>query len=133
MRIWQDRRVDVADYGRLLGETPEVQRLREQSHEVRRLVLELAEKGPGGTDEVRPVVGPGSLIEELRYLEPLAVKNMRVLQPVYAYDPEDPGVQLVRRAEARGVKQRLITSAQSVRTQPLLTSIFPTTRIGPVF
>lgn len=125
--------MDVIDHGRALGETPDIRRLREQSDEVQSLVVELADKGARGADEVRPLVGLGALVGELRRLEPLAQRTSRVLQPDYSYDPEDPGVALVQRAEARGVEQHLITAPHSLRTHPLLSSIFPRALTGPVF
>ena len=125
--------MDVIDHGRVLGETPDIRRLREQSDEVERLVVELAASDARGSDEVRPLVGLKALVGELRRLEPTATRIARVLQPDYSYDPEDPGVELARRAQARGVEQRLVTSPQSLRTHPLLTSIFPGTLTGPVF
>lgn len=125
--------MDVIDHGRALGEAPDIRRLREQSDEVERLVVELADKGARGLDEVRPLVGLGALVSELRRLEPLATRTSRVMQPDYSYDPEDPGVELVQRARSRGVEQHLITSPQSLRTHPLLSSIFPRVLAGPVF
>jgi DNA-binding CsgD family transcriptional regulator len=55
------------------------------------------------------------------------------MQPHYSYDPEDPGVALTRAARARGVETELITLPATVHTHPLLSSIFPTTLLGPVF
>lgn len=125
--------MDVVDHGHVLGETPDIRRLREQSDDVERLVGDLVASNARGAEEVRLVVGLGALVAELRRLEPTATRISRVLQPDYSYDPEDPGVELVQRAEARGVEQRLITSPHSLRTHPLLSSIFPRVLSGPVF
>lgn len=125
--------MDVIDHGRFLGETPDIRRLRERSDEVERLVGDLAASPGRSGDEVRPLVGLGPLIAELRRLEPLAVRTSRVLQPEYSYDPEDPATELVRRARSRGVDQGLIVSPHTLRTHPLLSSIFPTVMSGPVF
>ena len=126
--------MDVIDHGRVLGETPEIRRLREQSDEVERLVGDLAAgRSSRGAEEVRPLVGLGALVTELRRIEPHAVHVSRTLQPDYSYDPEDPGVELSWQSDQRGVESRLITAPRSLRTHPLLSSIFPRTLIGPVF
>lgn len=69
----------------------------------------------------------------MRRMEPSATHAAWVLQPRYFYDPEDPGVALTRAARDRGVETLLITRPATVRTHPLLPSIFPNTRLGPVF
>lgn len=115
----------------LPGETPEVRAVRELSEGVVRRCMELTESP--GEATVDHLVGLAALVAELKRIEPLAKRCSWVLQPLYAYDPEDPGVELTRAARARGVETQLITRPSTVRTHPLLSSIFPATLLGPVF
>jgi DNA-binding CsgD family transcriptional regulator len=82
---------------------------------------------------LRHLVGWRELVGQLAKMEPSARRSVCVLQPRYFYDPEDPGVELTRAALERGVVTRLITRPASVAMHPLLPSIFPATRLGPVF
>lgn len=112
------------------GDNDDVRRLRTQSQEIIDL---LATRALEDCTRVRRVVGLQELVAQLRAIEPMATRSSRVLQPSYAYDPEDPGVQLTRSARLRGVETELITRPVTVRTHPLLSSIFPATMLGPCF
>lgn len=122
--------VDVGRYSGL-DEPAEVARLRTRSDAVRALVASAAE-GDRGADLYR-LVGLRELVVQMRRMEPSAGQAAWVLQPRYFYDPEDPGVALTRDARNRGVETLLITRPATVRTHPLLPSIFPNARLGPVF
>ncbi len=114
-----------------LVEPPEVADLRVRSDAVREQVVAAAREG--SRDDPRRVVGLPGLVAELQRLEPTAERSAWVMQPRYFYDPEDPGVELSQEASARGVQTLLVVPPSTVRTHPLLPSIFPTTRLAPVF
>ncbi|GAB3656142.1 hypothetical protein GCM10027596_09990 [Nocardioides korecus] len=122
--------MDTALDAALDGESADVRRLRAQSDDIVDAVVRAAREGH---DRVRRVVGLRELVGVLRQLEPSAALGTRVIQPAYAYDPEDPGVRLTREARQRGVITRIITRPATVRTHPLLSSIFPETLLGPCF
>jgi len=104
--------------------------LRRRCDDVRRTLAQAT--GEGGGD-LRHLVGWAELVAELARMEPSAERSVWVLQPRYFYDPEDPGVELTNSALARGVQTLLITRPATLQTHPLLPSIFPATRVAPVF
>ncbi len=114
-----------------LDEPAHVTELRNRSDAVRALVVEEVSADPG--DDLVHLVGLGALVDRLRRMAPSAKRVACVLQPTYFYDPEDPGVELAQQARERGVETDLITRPAALRTHPLLPSIFPTARLGPVF
>ncbi len=121
------------DVWQVLGahaEPAEVAFLRRRSAEVVECLAELAATRPGA---VQHLVGLPALVLQLKRIAPAATRTSRVLQPKYSYDPEEPGVALTRSARARGVDTELITLPATVETHPLLSSIYPATRLGPVF
>jgi DNA-binding CsgD family transcriptional regulator len=109
-------------------ESPQVLDLRARTADVLETLATTAERA-GAVH----LVGLPALVLQLRRIAPAATRSSIVMQPQYAYDPEDPGVSLTRAARARGVDTTLMTSLASVRNHPLLPSIFPTTLVGPVF
>jgi DNA-binding NarL/FixJ family response regulator len=111
-------------------EPAEVSALRKQSAEVLECLAEVSAQRPGAA---LPLVGLPALVLQLKRIAPAATSTSWVLQPQYAYDPEDPGVALTRSARARGVDTELITLPATTHTHPLLSSIFPSTLLGPVF
>jgi DNA-binding CsgD family transcriptional regulator len=111
------------------GEPPEVHHLRSCSREI----VERLHKAAEDEDRTRLLVGLPALVAELRRVEPTATRTSWVIQPQYSYDPEDPGIPLTRKAAARGVDTELITRPRTVLQHPLLSSIFPRTRLGPCF
>ena len=123
----------MADSGHSgLDESVEVAGLRAQADAIRNLLTHEALERAG--DDLRRLVGLQQLVAELRRMAPLARARVWVLQPHYCYDPEEPGVALARQAARdRGVQTLLITRPTTLRTHPLLPSIYPQTRLGPVF
>jgi DNA-binding CsgD family transcriptional regulator len=111
-------------------EPPAVTALRQQSAEIVQL---LTERAGSGSRRLRPIVGAPALGIELVRLQPTAEVSARVLQPQYGYDPEDPGVPLTRLARKRGIETELVTRPATVAAHPLLSSIFPQTKVGPCF
>jgi DNA-binding CsgD family transcriptional regulator len=82
---------------------------------------------------VQHLVGLDAVVLQMRRIAPAATRSVWVMQPEYAYDPEEPGVVLARGARLRGVEPQLITRPITVRTHPLLPSIYPSARLGPTF
>jgi len=113
------------------NEPAEVNDLRTRADGVREMVAAEAHGGPGRG--LRHLVGLHQLVAQLQRMEPSAERSAWVMQPHYFYDPEDPGVELAHSALARGVQTLLVTRPATLRTHPLLPSIFPTTRLAPVF
>jgi DNA-binding CsgD family transcriptional regulator len=111
-------------------EPSHVAALRKQSTEVLDRLVSVAAERPGAA---LPLVGLPALVLQLKRIAPAATRTSWVLQPQYSYDPEDPGVALTRSARARGVETELITLPATTHTHPLLSSIFPSTLVGPVF
>jgi DNA-binding CsgD family transcriptional regulator len=111
-------------------EPTEVARLRAESTELLERVATTAGERPGAVHEL---VGLPAVVLQLRRIAPAATRSVRVMQPQYAYDPEEPGVVLARAAAQRGVQTTLITRPATVQTHPLLSSIYPTTLLGPAF
>jgi DNA-binding CsgD family transcriptional regulator len=122
MSVWQ--RLGAYD------EPPEVSALRGRSTEVLECLASVAAERP---QAVQPLLGVQALVLQLRRIAPAASHTSWVLQPRYSYDPEDPGVALTRAARLRGVETELVTLPTTVETHPLLSSIFPSTLLGPVF
>lgn len=111
------------------GESAQVSALRHQ-------VLDLVEAVSGPLADAGasvPLVGLPARNDELRRLAPHTRRQVTVMQTDYAYDPEDPGLDLSRWLGSRGIELRLVTRPSTVRTHPLLSSIYPETLIGPVF
>jgi DNA-binding CsgD family transcriptional regulator len=110
----------------------EVGRLRTLANALRDTLAAAGEPGQGRPD-LRQLVGIHAMVDELRRMEPLAQRSLWVLQPHYFYDPEDPGVELTYSTQARGITTLLVTRPATLDAHPLLPSIFPTTRVAPVF
>lgn len=113
------------------GEPAEVIDLRARADAVREMLASAVRQGPAR--DLRHLVGLRQLVAQLQEMEPTAERSAWVMQPLYFYDPEDPGVELTHAALARGVQTLLVTRPSTVQTHPLLPSIFPTTRLAPVF
>lgn len=110
-------------------ESPQVASLRALTADVLETLSVTAAERAGALH----LVGLPALVLQLRRIAPAATRSSCVLQPRYAYDPEDPAVALSRAARRRGVETVLMTSPATVRTHPLLSSIYPSTLLGPVF
>jgi DNA-binding CsgD family transcriptional regulator len=124
------RRMSVWERLGAYDEPDEVTALRTRTTEVLECLATVAAERP---QAVQPLLGVEALVLQLRRIAPAASHSSWVLQPRYSYDPEDPGVALTRAARARGVETELITLPTTVETHPLLSSIFPSTLLGPVF
>ncbi len=121
MDVWHELGID---------EPAEVRALRARSEEVVRTLASAAADRPAS---VQPLIGVQALVLQLKRIAPAATRYSWVLQPHYSYDPEEPGIPLTRAARLRGVETELVTLPSTVDTHPLLSSIFPTTLLGPVF
>ncbi|MET0998649.1 MAG: LuxR C-terminal-related transcriptional regulator [Marmoricola sp.] len=111
-------------------ESAEVAGLRARSTELLDLVASAARTRPGAVHRLH---GLPALVLQLRRIAPAATRSCWVMQPQYAFDPEEPGITLARAARLRGVETRLLTRPATVQTHPLLSSIYPSTLLGPVF
>jgi DNA-binding CsgD family transcriptional regulator len=107
-----------------------VSELRTRADELVESLGSLADKRGGG---VQRLTGLPAMVLQLRRIAPAATQSVWVMQPDYAYDPEEPGLPLARAARLRGVHPLLITRATTVQTHPLLPSIYPTALLGPAF
>ena len=121
MGVWEALGID---------EPSEVTALRSRSDEVMQLMASVTADRPGA---LQPLVGPQALVLQLQRVALAATRTAWVMQPQYAYDPEEQGLALTRMARTRGVETELVTLPASVDTHPLLSSIFPSTLLGPVF
>ncbi len=128
--IWHHRPMEPWQRFPSHEESPQVARLRARSA---RLMERLATTGGNRSGGVQHLVGLAAMVVQLKRIAPAATASAWVMQPHYAYDPEDPGVALTRAARLRGIETRLITRPATVSTHPLLSSIFPGTLLGPVF
>lgn len=97
------------------------------------LVELLAATAQERSGSVQRIVGLPAMVLQLRRIAPAATRSVWVMQPDYSYDPKEPGLPLARAVRERGVHPQLITSPSSVRTHPLLRSIYPSTLLGPTF
>jgi DNA-binding CsgD family transcriptional regulator len=111
-------------------EPAEVSALRTRSDEVLQSLAAAAVDRPAS---VQPLIGVHALVLQLKRIAPAATRSSWVLQPHYSYDPEEPGIPLTHAARLRGVETELVTLPSTVQTHPLLSSIFPTALLGPVF
>jgi DNA-binding NarL/FixJ family response regulator len=105
--------------------------LRFRTDALRRWLVDTERRGV--TPGLQRLVGLPEWVAQLRRLEPEARRSIRVAQPQYVWDPEDPGVELIRKVRERGVETSLITRRATLDVHPLLPSVFPAVRIGPVF
>ncbi len=114
----------------LADEPAHVRDLRARADRIRAQLAAVAERRD---PRLRLLVGVHAQVAELAVLQPLARHSCRITQPRYFYDPEDPGIPLVRQARARGVETELVTRRSTVQMHPLLPSLFPRALLGPVF
>src|SRR3954453_12129555 len=96
-------------------EPAEVGALRRGSAEVLERLATVAGEKRGAA---LPLIGLPALGLQLKRIAPAATSTSWVLQPRYAYDPEDPGVALTRSARGRGVETELVTLPSSAETHP---------------
>ena len=113
-------------------EPSEVRRLRELGRALTHTVdVDVLDEG---ATRVR-LLGEGmaGIAEGMQRLEPVARASVWNMQPTMSFDPEDPAFELNDSSRARGVDLRLVTTVSTSRVHPLLGSMYPVTRIGPVF
>ena len=77
-------------------------------------------------------VGQTQVVTELTRLERRTQRSAWSLNPRPSFDPEDGAYALEARSRGRGVDLQMITPARSLRFNPLLTSLSPEVRLGPV-
>jgi len=113
------------------GESDEVRELRTMADTIRDSLLDASLISHG--DELRRLVGMREIGEALTRLEPTAQHTVRSMQPRMQYDPHDPGPRLSEASTARGVETELLTRPATLDANPLLASLYPQARTGPVF
>lgn len=114
-----------------MGEPDQVRDLRTLADTVRETLAD-ASRGPDGGD-LRQLVGMRRILAELARLEPRARRSVWNMQPRIQFDPEDVGRTLTDDSRARGLDLALITRPATLDSHPLLPSLYPSTRVGPVF
>ena len=113
------------------GESDEVRELRTMADTVREALLDASLIAHG--DELLRLVGLAEIAACLTSLEPSARRTVWNMQPRVQYDPHDPGPALTEASQRRGVQTVLVTRPATLLANPLLPSLYPTTRVGPVF
>lgn len=113
------------------GEPEDVRELRTMADTVREALVDASLIAHG--DELVRLVGMSEIAACLTRLEPTARRTVWNMQPRVHYDPHDPGPALTEASERRGVETVLITRPATLLSNPLLPSLHPTTRTGPVF
>ena len=113
------------------GESEEVRELRTMADTVREALLDASVIAHG--DELLRLVGLAEIAACLTRLEPSARRTVWNMQPRVQYDPHDPGPALTEASQRRGVETVLVTRPATLLTNPLLPSLYPGTRVGPVF
>jgi len=113
------------------GEPEDVRELRTMADTVREALVDASLIAHG--DELVRLVGMAEIAACLTRLEPTARRTVWNMQPRVQYDPHDPGPALTEASQRRGVETILITRPATLLSNPLLPSLHPTTRTGPVF
>ena len=113
------------------GEPEDVRELRTMADTVREALLDASLIAHG--DELLRYVGMAEIASCLTRLEPSAQRTVWNMQPRVQYDPHDPGPALTEASQRRGVETILITRPATLLANPLLPSLYPSTRTGPVF
>ncbi|QWZ09799.1 helix-turn-helix transcriptional regulator [Nocardioides panacis] len=72
-------------------------------------------------------------LDALDGIERTTTRSVWNMQPRIQFDPEDPAPGAGGSSEARGVETVLITRPATLDVNPLLPSIHPDARVGPVF
>ena len=113
------------------GEPEDVRELRTMADTVREALVDASLIAHG--DELLRYVGMAEIAGCLTRLEPSAQRTVWNMQPRVHYDPHDPGPALTEASQRRGVETILVTRPATLLANPLLRSLYPTTRTGPVF
>lgn len=77
-------------------------------------------------------IGSDEIVAGLHRLEPRARSSVWNMQRAVGFDPDDPMPGLTERSRARGLDMALITTRWGLTQHPLLTSVVPHLRVGPV-
>ena len=111
-------------------EPEEVRELRALADRVR---AALAEPSRTGGRDLQHWRGLDAILDGLDGLERTTTRSIWNMQPRLQFDPEDPSAAAPGPSEDRGVKTVLITRPTTLDVNPLLPSMHPDARIGPVF
>jgi DNA-binding CsgD family transcriptional regulator len=111
-------------------DSEEVRELRTSAEMVRD---DLAEASAVGVEGLRRLVGESQIVEELAVLQPRARRSVWDMRPRTSFDPADPRFALDEASQAGGLDTVLVTRPHTLTVNPLLPSIYPTARIGPVY
>jgi len=112
------------------GDSAEEADLRERADRVHARLDEVARADEPGFEEL---VGIEEIVGALARLEPGAQRSVWNMQTRLGYDPEDPGYELTASSLQRGIQTMLVTTPASQAMNPLLSSLYPWARLGPVF
>ena len=111
-------------------DSDEVRGLRTSAEMVRD---DLAEASAAGVPGLRRLVGDAEIVDELAILQPRARRSVWDMRPRAGFDPADPRFALDEASQARGLDTVLVTRPHTLTVNPLLPSLYPTARIGPVY
>lgn len=93
-------------------------------------VARLGKRQPAGLSLLG--VGQSDVVAGLAELERRTRRSVWNSVPTLTFDPEDTTYRLNARSRGRGVRVEMVTPARTVRFNPLLTSLVPGVRVGPV-
>ena len=94
---------------------------------------DLARSSREGTRDVSLFgVGLDEITRGLAALEPRTSRTVWSVQPFLTFDPLDPGIQLNKSSTARGLDLRLVTTPQTLASNPLLPAFYPQLRVAVV-
>jgi DNA-binding CsgD family transcriptional regulator len=113
------------------AEPDEVRALRTMADTVREALVDAALMAHG--DEIQRLVGTAAIVANLARLEPSARRTVWNMQPDLFYDPHDTSPELNEASQSRGVQTCLVTRPTTLLSNPVLSSMHPTLRTGPVF
>lgn len=77
-------------------------------------------------------VGQAQVMHALDQLERTSRRSALSLHPILIFDPDDAGYELHARSTGRGLHLEMITPPRTLLFNPLLTSLNPNARLGPV-
>lgn len=112
-------------------ESHDIRELRVMADTVREALIDAS--GMSHDLELVRLVGTRRIAGTLERLEPSAEQSVWNMQPAMQFDPEDPGPGLTEASRARGIDTELVTRPTTLLTNPLLPSMYPAARVGPVF
>ena len=112
-------------------EPVEVRELRALADGVRTSLAEASRTASG--NDLQHWRGLDAILDALDGLERTTTRSIWNMQPRIQFDPEDPSTQGDGSSEERGVETVLITRPATLDVNPLLPSIHPSARMGPVF